>query len=165
MPDPLSCPKVFLAPAAPPVDMPARVLAVVGLVVAIAGVALTFLLWYRSGPRLRVTAFTRGETGTIHIEIASTGRLAATVRRIEIRDRFVLQTTQGETQPTSTWIISVDPSGDPLPRNLAPTEFMEADIDVRTVLERAGAGRDLTVQAWVQRGDGHWDTCGAFRVR
>jgi hypothetical protein len=76
-------------------DVVARVIALAGLVIALASIGVNWYLWHRAGPELRVTAFARAESGTLHIEVANSGRLPTTVRRIELRDYFVLWTTGG----------------------------------------------------------------------
>src|SRR5439155_13131564 len=51
----------------------------VGLVLAAGSLILTWYLWYRSGSKLKVIAFVRAETSTVHIEVINCGRLTATV--------------------------------------------------------------------------------------
>jgi hypothetical protein len=156
----------FLGAAQPAAeDLIARAIGIAGLVLAVAGIGLTAYLWWRSGPQLKVTAFVKAETGTVHIDVSSTGRITATVRRIELRDRFVLDSSVGQTQPTSRWAITGYPNGEPLPRDLAPSAFLDCDIDVKEVLRRADGAPEVSVEAWVQRGDGRWFRSRSFRVR
>ena len=98
-----------------PVDLPARIIVVLGLLVAIAAVILTYYLWHRSGPDLKVNAFVRPETGSIRIDVIST----AMVRHIGLRDRVVITipTGQGDSRTSSfhRWAMNVAPYGEPLP--------------------------------------------------
>jgi hypothetical protein len=153
-------------------DLPARIIAAAGLVIALGSIGLTWYLWQRSGPALRVGAFVRPETGTVRIEVASTGRLTATVRRLELRDQFVLKTRGGyKTEPISRWSIAVQPNelhpGEPrtLPADLPPSAFLEGDVEVQAVLDLAAGAPEVTVAAWAERGDGKWFASKPVRLR
>jgi hypothetical protein len=87
-------------------DTPARIIGIIGIAIGLAGLLLTAFLWRRAGPRMQVTAFVRAETGAIHVEVASTGRIPVTVRQVEIRDHFTMTMSQGgRTDPTSRWVF------------------------------------------------------------
>jgi hypothetical protein len=148
------------------VDPAARGLARAGLVVAVLGILLTWYLWRRSGASLAVTAFVRAETSSIHVEVASTGRLAATVRAIEIRDHFAVRTPQQQRPvvQNSRWTLPVTSEAS-LPVELAPTAFIEADVQVADVLALTFGARDVEVCAWAQRGDGKWFGSKPLRLR
>jgi hypothetical protein len=147
-------------------DIVARVIGISGIALAAFSIALTWYLWHRSGPRLKVTAFVRAETGTVQIEVVNAGRLSATIRQIELRDHFVLRGSAGSTEPTSRWAIPARArDGVDLPRELAPSAYLEADVDVKAVLEKADRAPTATVRAATQRGDGRWVWSKPFRVR
>jgi hypothetical protein len=74
--------------AAASVDVVARITGISGLVLAVGSLILTWYLWHRSGPKMKITAFVRAETGTVHIEVINSGRLTATVRQIVLRDHL-----------------------------------------------------------------------------
>ena len=158
---------------APVEDVVARAVAVAGLAVAIGGIALTWWLWRRSGPAIRVSAFVRLEHGGIHIEVASTGRLTVTVRQLELRDHLVLRTSREryETVPTSRWTMAVDLKerrpGQPtnLPIDLGPTAYVEADVPIGEVMKYVGTATEASVAAWAQRGDGKWISSKPIRIR
>jgi hypothetical protein len=149
-----------------PEDWVARGIGLAGLILSIAGLGLTAFLWWREGPRLRVTAFVRPESSAVRIEVASLGRLAVTVQLIELRDEFVLRVKSGSTtEPVSRWSIPVDPGTQTLPIELAPTSSITADVDIPAILARAGDERSVTVTAWAQRGDGRWSSSKPVRLR
>lgn len=91
--------------AAAAVDVVARVTGITGLVLAAASLTLTWYLWHRSGPKLKVTAFVRAETGTVHIEVVNAGRLTATIKQILLRDHLPVQTGNSRTS-ISRWTPS-----------------------------------------------------------
>jgi hypothetical protein len=146
------------------IDITARVIAIIGLVLSIAAMALTWYLWQRSGPRLSVTCFVKADAGSIRINIANKGRLAATIRAVELRDRSTIQ-AGGSTTFVTRWVISAQPSDAPLPRSIAPTEYIEADVDAKEAFEKAGGIQAVTVQAWVQRGDNRWLYSKPVKIR
>jgi len=146
------------------VDVAARTIAIISLVASIAALGLTWYLWNRSGPKLAVTCFVKADTGTIRINVANKGRLAATVRTVELRDRLVIQST-GSSQVLNRWAISAEPDGDPLPRSIEPTDFLEIDVDAKAALDKADGARTVTVQAFVQRGDNKWLYSKPVKIR
>lgn len=146
-------------------DWIARGIGAAGVLIGLASLGLTAYHWFRSGPTLRVGAFVRPESGTLRVEVTSTGRLPATVRLIEIRDVFVLKTQQGtETVPTSRWTVPIHPTRE-LPVTLVPTDYIEADTDLSVVLANSGNAREVTVAAWAERGDGRWYSSKPIRLR
>lgn len=151
-------------------DLLARVIAVAGLLVALGSIAVTWYLWQRSGPTLRVSSFVRADRGTLHLEITNSGRMPAVVRRIEVRDYFRLRTTNEWTRPVSRWGISLNPQRGAeqlsLPISLEPSSFVEADVEVARVFAKSDdEASEIAVRAWVQRGDGKWYTSRALRLR
>jgi hypothetical protein len=135
-------------------------------VLAVGSLVLTWYLWHRSGPKLKVTAFVRAETGTVHIDVSNSGRLTATVRQILLRDHLSIPTSGTGTTAISRWALQVEPaSGDPLPREVAPSAYLEADVDVKTVLTKADGMSTVMVMAWAQRGDNKWVRSKPLRVR
>jgi len=150
-------------------DLVARWIGFAALVLAALGIGLTYFLWYRSGPHLKATVFVRAETSTIHIEVANTGRLGATVKNIELRDHLVLRTNpgvgEGRTSPAHRWTLIAQPSGNPLPREIPPSGFIDCDVEVRKVMEEARNLSEVTVSAWAQRGDGKWYSSQPVRIR
>jgi hypothetical protein len=153
-------------------DWFARVIGIAGVLLALLSLGLTWYLWWRAGARMRVTAFVRAETGAIHVEIASTGRIAVTVRELEIRDFFTMRTDQGgNTVPTSRWAHPITgrrvstPSGDGLPAQLEPTASAFVDVPVAELLETAGTSPTVIVAAWAQRGDGTWSSSKPLQIR
>jgi hypothetical protein len=133
--------------AAASVDVVARITGISGLVLAVGGLVLTWYLWHRSGPKLKVTAFVRAETGTVHIDVSNSGRLTATVRQILLRDHLSIPTSGAGTTAISRWALQVEPaSGDPLPREVAPERLSRSR---RRCEDRPHKGR------WNVYGNGH----------
>lgn len=164
---------LLLAPAAaatlPGEDAVARGIAIVALVLAGLSLVLTYFLWYRSGPHLKPTVFVRAESSTIHIEVANSGRLGATVKNIELRDHLVLRTNpgvgEGRTSPAHRWTLIAQPNGAALPREIPPSGFIDCDVEVRKVMDEARNLSEITVSAWAQRGDGKWYSSPPVRIR
>ncbi len=148
-------------------DVLARALGAGGLLLSAASIGLTLYLWYRSGPRLQVTVFVRAETSSIHIEVSNGGRMPATVKNLELRDHLVLRLTGGgaKTAPAHRWTIRAFPNGVALPQELPPSGFIDSDVEVRVVLDKAADAAEITVSAWAQRGDGKWYFSRSVRVR
>ena len=142
-------------------DPTARVIAVAGVVIALGSVGLNWFLFHLGGPRLKVRAFVRAESGAVHIEVAGAGRLTATVRELELRDHLVIPSSS----TISRWSLPVLPNGQALPRDLAPSAFLVAEVDVKQVLAKAAGSQEVNVRAWCQRGDGKWYFSPVVRVR
>jgi hypothetical protein len=74
-------------------DVVARVIAALGLGVAIVGIVVNWLLWYRSRPRLKVRLHAETDPdpmrGALAIEVVSVGRLAVVVKELGLRDHIV----------------------------------------------------------------------------
>jgi hypothetical protein len=140
-----------------------------GLLLGAVSIGLTLYLWFRSGPHLQVTVFVRAETSSIHIEVANSGRTPATVKNIELRDHLVLRvaggTSGGQTAPAHRWTIRALPNAAKLPHELAPSAFVDCDVEARAAMEKAGDAAEVTVSAWAQRGDGKWYSSRPVRVR
>jgi hypothetical protein len=155
------------------VDIAARILAGLSLLAALISIGVTYFLWFRSGPRLSISAFVRAETSSVHIEVTSTGRLTATLREVELRDYFVLRaastvgTGPPTTKPVSRWSMPVElrraGAVQILPIDLAPDAFVEGDVNVRAILARQEGASEVHVYAWAQRGDRKW--CASRPVR
>jgi hypothetical protein len=146
------------------VDVVARVIAGAGLVVALGGLGLTAYLWFRSGPGLKVTAWMPLQGG-LHIQVASVGRFTAVVKVIELRDHFIIQTPAGRSQPMSRWSLPAMTQAQPLPRELAPSDFVEARVDTEELGRRAQDVPELIVTAWAQRGDGKWSSSKPIKIK
>lgn len=150
-------------------DPLARGLAIASLVLTLIGLIGGWILWQRSGPALRVSAFANLETSSVYVYVASTGRLPVTVRRIELRDHFVLKVEGGTgnstTTPVSRWKIDVSPQQGPLPRDLAPTAFLDAHVPITEIVGAAGDASNIVVMAWVERGDNAWTATQTVRIR
>lgn len=161
-------------------DVPARIIGGLGLVVAVASLGLTWYLWWRAGPRLQVSAFVRAETAAIHVEAASIGRIAVTLRQLEIRDHFTVTAPGGQPSiPTSRWALPISPGRWVIPTEpdtamtvgrassveLPPTASVYVDVPVGEVLSLAGSSPAVTVAAWVQRGDGKWFSSKPLQIR
>ena len=113
------------------------------VLLAAASIGLTYFLWYRSGPHLKVTVFVRAESGTIHIEVSNTGRLGATVKNIELRDHLVVKTPNSPgpdipALPMHRWTLLAPPNGAALPREVVPSGYIDCDVDVKKALDEAG---------------------------
>jgi hypothetical protein len=157
------------------VDATARILAGLSLVLALTSICVTYLLWFRSGPKLTVNAFVRAETSSLHIEVASTGRLTATLREVELRDYFVLRgrsalvTGEVTTHPVSRWSVPVTVrragAVQTLPVDLPPTAFVEGDVNVKEVLAMQAGAFEVNVNAWAQRGDRKAYSSATVRVK
>lgn len=147
-------------------DWIARAIAALGLAVSVVGLGLTLFLWRREGPRLKVTAFVRVDGGTVHVEVASVGRIAVTLRQLEIRDHFTMNTSRGgyKTVAVSRWVAPVVTRPE-LPTELAPTAYVEGDVVAAELIGRAGSSPNVTVAAWAQRGDGKWFASKPLQIR
>jgi hypothetical protein len=143
---------LLAADAFPAVDPVARGIAVAAVILVGLSIALTYFLWYRSGSHLKATAFVMAETSTIHIEVANTGRLVATVKNLELRDHLVLRVNPGlgetRTSPTHRWTLIALPNGGPLPREVPPTGFIDCDVEIKKILEEARNLSETAVSAW-----------------
>lgn len=109
-------------------DQTARIFSGVSLVVSLLSIGLTLYLWHRSGPILVVTVGAHFASGRIRIRVANIGRLAVAVNRVELRDHFVMRTTQGQqTNPIARWAIRATPqdSAFSVPFTLPPTQASE----------------------------------------
>jgi hypothetical protein len=102
-------------------DPVARGLAIAGIVIALVSPVFGWYLWHRSGPGLKVAAFVSGQTGTVRMTVTCSGRMATTVRAIELRDYLVVRNNQGGNATVlSRWVLPVDPDDRTLPTELAP---------------------------------------------
>jgi hypothetical protein len=147
----------LLIPAASNTDLVARSIAAAGLAVAVLSVALNWLIWHRSRPRLRVRIRVEPDQeplrGRFVIEVVSVGHLAVVVKSLGVRDHIVIQ---GSTGSNSTTLLSmmVKPTGVELPHTLQPTEYLEAETGMGSVVERWDANKKLSLVAWAEAGDG-----------
>jgi hypothetical protein len=148
-------------------DPLARGLAIAGIVIALASPMLGWYLWHRSGPGLRVSAFVSAQTGTVRITVTCSGRMATTVRTIELRDWAVVSGNQTNNTVVSRWVLAVpaDPNDPTSSVELAPTAYLEADVEVQKIIDNSAGIPEVTVWARVQRGDGKWYATKPFRVR
>ena len=105
-------------------DWVARGIGLASLVLSGVGMLLTRHLWRRAGAALAfdlfIEAFRIPDSDVVHrmrikIEVANVGRMAATVRQIDLRSPW----------PPFTREVSV--MGDPLPQVLQPTAFLESE--------------------------------------
>jgi hypothetical protein len=159
--------------APPPAeDLLARAIALAGVALALAGIVVNWLQWHRSGPSLKVTAFVRAEAAAIRVEVASTGRLTATVRSVELREELIIPTGSGRTgtQTITRWSIVVVPTDTapgaaPFPRDVAPSAHIEGDVEFARALEKAQGAPEISVRAWAQLGDGKWFSSKSLRLR
>jgi hypothetical protein len=144
-----------------------------GLVLSLASLALTWYLWQRGGPVLRVTAFVKAESASIHIEVISVGRLPATVRAIELRDQTVLnpQASRSDRTVLVRWtmpVVPLDRDGNELTlpvEDLAPTAYLQADVPIGEVITKAQGAPRISVVAMAWRGDNVVSSSGALRIR
>jgi hypothetical protein len=137
------------------VDPVARTLSIISLVVTIASVCGGCYLYHRAGPRLTVTCFLKADTGQVRINAANKGRTAATIRAVELRDYTAISTGSAGTT-LSRWSLPAVVTGEPLPRTLQPTDYLEANIDGSAALAKGDGAASIVVKAFVQRGDGKW---------
>jgi hypothetical protein len=109
------------------------------------------------------------ERSSVYLHVTSTGRLPVTVRRIELRDHFVLKVQGGSgnqtTTPVTRWKIDVSPHQGPLPTDLAPTSYIDADVVIADIVAAAGNSSDIVARAWAERGDGVWVASQSLRIR
>jgi hypothetical protein len=147
-------------------DWPARIIAGAGVGVGLFSVALTAFLWFRSGPSVKVSAFVRAERAAVHIQVANTGRIAATIRRVELRDQTTVRgPSGGDTATFSRWSIQVEFSADGMAVELAPTAFIEVEFPVADVLTQAAGASTVKIAAWAERGDGKWSSSKPIQLR
>ena len=150
----------------------ARWVAAAGLLLGAVSLFLTWYLWQRGGPKLRVTAFVKAEAASIHIEVTSVGRLAATVRAIELRDQTLINPqASSQNNVVVRWTMNVLPRDRDgavivLPKeDLAPTAYLEADVPIAEVIERAQGAPQISLVAFAWRGDGVVSSSRALRIR
>ena len=93
--------------------------------------------------------------------------MSVTVSRIELRDHFVVktQTPSQEAVQTSRWTLAVVAHQGPLPKELPPTAFLDADVPFKNVLAAAGTASEILVRAWALRGDNLWTASQPIRIR
>jgi hypothetical protein len=134
-------------------DVVARVIAALGLGVAIVGIGVNWLIWHRSRPRLKVRL--RAETdpdpmrGGLAIEVVSVGRLAVVVKSLGLRDHIV-----AGNQRTTLLSMPVEPASVDLPLTLEPTEYVQADVRMDAIVKRWDVDKKLALVAWAEAGDG-----------
>ena len=100
-----------------PMDMLTRAAAFLGLGLSAVSIAVTWYLWSRSGPRLKVNTHywhVGGLDPRLYVEVRNLGRLPAIVHRIEC----VYEWEGGIPHH-----VPIRPNSDPLPRGLSPTEY------------------------------------------
>jgi hypothetical protein len=148
-------------------DVPARIIGIAGVLIGLGSLGLTVFLWQRSGAVIRVKAFVRPESGTVHIEVTNTGRLAATIKRLELRDQTILKVSGGSGGEAafSRWSIGVPMNETDSSVELAPTAYVEVDYPVHAVLDKAEGVTTVTIAAWAQRGDGKWVSSPSVQLR
>jgi hypothetical protein len=134
-------------------DVVARVIAALGLGVAIVGIVVNWLLWYRSRPRLKVRLHAETDPdpmrGALAIEVVSVGRLAVVVKELGLRDHIV-----AGNQKMSLLSMPVEPTSAKLPLTLEPTEFLEAEVGMDAIVNRWDVDKKLALVAWAEAGDG-----------
>jgi hypothetical protein len=145
------------------------VIAIGSAIISLGSIVATYFLWRRSGPSIRVTAFVSAADSAVHIEVISAGRMPVTVRRVELRDEWVMKSTtggeQGSIQPLSRWSIDAAASLS-LPVDLPPTNFIQLSVPVSQIVAQVGSqSTEVHVRAWAQRGDGGWNQSARIRVR
>lgn len=144
-----------------------------GIAIGIASLALTWYLWQRAGARLRVTAFVKAESASVHIEVTSVGRLPATVRAIDLQERTVLnpQATRDNRSILARWTMPVTPrdaDGVDLSmpvEDLAPTAYLQADVPISEVITKSQGAPSISVVALATRGDNVISSSRAVRIR
>jgi hypothetical protein len=76
-------------------DVFARSIAAAGLEVALLSIGVSWLIWHRSSPRLKVTLRSENDADPMQtrlaVEVAGVGRLAVVVRTLGIRDHIVVR--------------------------------------------------------------------------
>jgi hypothetical protein len=148
-------------------DWIARLIGGAGVVIGIVSLGLTAFLWLRSGPVMKVTAFVRADHGTIQIGVANTGRITATVKRLELREQTVLQVHGGGsgTAAFSRWSVPVELNPDNTAVELGPTGYIEVEYPVAALLKKSTGSATVTVAAWAERGDGKWHSSAPIQLR
>lgn len=139
-------------------DPLARLVAAAGLGVALLSLALNWLIWRRSRPRLKVKLSADPDNDPMQtrfvIEVVSVGRLAVVVRSLGVRDHIVVQQATGNSTQTSLLSLEVEPTSGKLPLTLDPTEFLVAEVSMEVVVNRWDADKKMTLVAWALSGDG-----------
>jgi hypothetical protein len=95
--------------------------AFLGLGLAAVSIAVTWYLWSKSGPGLKVKTHcwhVAGLVPRLYVEMRNTGRLPTIVRRIECVYNW---------EGGIPHHVPVQPNEDPLPRELSPTEYLHAE--------------------------------------
>jgi hypothetical protein len=152
-------------------DVFARSIAAAGLAVALLSVGVSWLIWHRSSPRLKVTLRSENDADPtqtrLAVEVASVGRLAVVVRALGIRDHIVVR-PKGSGQPTATTLLSmpIEPtSGGELPRSLAPSAYLDAEVTMEAIVKRWDADKEFSFVAWAETGDGRRFESRPVKVR
>jgi hypothetical protein len=136
-------------------DWVARTLAVLSLVVAIAGFALTWYLWRRSGPGIVVlvnTATSRGAPvpagfdDVVDVEVRNAGRMPAMIREVSVRIWSQEPGRRGGGRPTC---LTLEPTYGSFPVAVRPTGYISAKMPDGT-----GVSVGTVVQGIAVLGDG-----------
>jgi hypothetical protein len=113
------------------VDVVARVVGVVGLVVAIGSAVLTWYLWRRSGPEIvvllkRIAGDPRGLK--VEVEVINSGRMPVVIRDVQLR--WTRRGGRSAARAAGALYVgharSLDPASGQYPVTIEPTGFMLA---------------------------------------
>jgi hypothetical protein len=136
-------------------DITARAIAIAALVLALASIVVTVVLWQFSGPRMKVS-LRREErpTDRLVIRISNTGRMAIRVTEIGLEDRV----STGQPSATMSYIsMPVEATdGKPTSRVLEHTDLpILCQVPMNQIVARWFAGKKLTLVAWAKDGNDH----------
>ena len=147
-------------------DVPARVIAIAGLAIAVADIVATWWLWTKSGPRMRVR-LRRVEHPSdrlqdkLVVEVYSVGRMPVRIGEVGLEDR--VPTGQGSNTTSYMELVLAPTDGGPASRVMSHTDLpLVAEASMPQIIQRWSAGRKLTLAAWAKDGNGRKKTSGTL---
>jgi hypothetical protein len=154
----------FAASAEP--DFFARWVAIAALVVSVGHLLLNYLVWNRSGGRLKMTASKVEHSqdrlrDEIAVEVRNVGRMPVVVRQLELRDAIP---TENQSGGTRSYLGLVMKTAERLPHTLQPGEWMESRVTFLEIAARWSGDLTLTVHAWAFTGDGRARASKPLRI-
>jgi hypothetical protein len=139
-------------------DILTRAIAIAALAIALGNIVVTWWLWTRSGPRIKVGLKREDHPNDrlkdrLVVKVSNTGRMPVLVKEVGIEDRVA--TGSAGSSPESYLTLPLAPSdGGPIPRVISHTDLpLVAEAEMPQIIDRWAAGRKLTLVAWAKDGN------------
>jgi hypothetical protein len=150
-------------------DVVARVIGIAALVIALGSIGVTWWLWARSGPQLKIRLSHEKHPSDrlrdkLVVQVMNIGRMPILVKEMGIEDRV----PTGQGSATSGYIgLSLVPSDSgSIPRVLEHTDLpLRAEADMAQIIQRWAADRKLLLVAWAKDGNDRKKTSRQVTVR